>query len=596
MQFDSQEALEAWLTDQPREASVAIAARAAVRALPLAVLIARPIKPRLFENLNCALFRATALAWVAATYRTPINVVLRSASDAAEAAAYAVRADSSAASDAAEAAAYAVRADSAAAADAAAAADVAVRATYAVAADGTRPLARAAARAAAYAARAADAYGADIAWEAVSADARFIVEDGAVPKHVSKRARKLASDEGLWLNDTPGWATDHWHSLREALPREDDWQVWIDWYQRRLDGRSASQDIELVYARVPIEEWEKGPAAANRWIKERLDELRSAEVSEGVQIGDSVEAEVRHLADRLQQDPHGATIHIVGGKARIASVLHEDDAAAARDPQTVQLHDRARVRAAAARDRVQRLANQRGFEGIALTVDELTGLLAGDTLSLAANISTAWELSTAIGTFIERDDAVKAERGGLTSQMDADARETLDQLVTVVAPLVRRFPTARENDEEARRFRQPRDAIEPPKRIVEKAAAEKLIEPRSETILAIAVASAERGDGVQADKSRSWLSSTARNVLLAFILAAAGVGALAKTFGDEVVKDFYEHSQSREKIRRFMLEIEDDAFRLFQGLPPDVGAAVREVYRRLREGNPPPPVDPTYRD
>ena len=66
----------------------------------------------------------------------------------------------------------------------------------------------------------------------------------------------------------------NWWTLETALPREDDWQVWIDWYHRRLNGVSDLVEVELVFATVPDKEREAGPAAANRWIKERLEEFR----------------------------------------------------------------------------------------------------------------------------------------------------------------------------------------------------------------------------------------------------------------------------------------------------------------------------------
>jgi hypothetical protein len=41
----------------------------------------------------------------------------------------------------------------------------------------------------------------------------------------------------------------------------------------RLMGRAHEETYELVFARVPDEEWKKGPAAANAWIKAELSKL-----------------------------------------------------------------------------------------------------------------------------------------------------------------------------------------------------------------------------------------------------------------------------------------------------------------------------------
>ena len=45
------------------------------------------------------------------------------------------------------------------------------------------------------------------------------------------------------------------------------WDVWTKWYEERLRGVSRGQAYELVFPSVPQEEWDKGPAAANAWIK-----------------------------------------------------------------------------------------------------------------------------------------------------------------------------------------------------------------------------------------------------------------------------------------------------------------------------------------
>lgn len=563
-QINSREPLEAWLRAQKPGVAVAIAARTALRVAPLAEEAfpknqdARAIGA--FLDMIGAIFRATALAWVTAVYPTRAKAlrgrdVTRDAARAATPAAHAVNAAAHAVNAAAPARPAGVPSFSNPAPVVNASACDAVNASVSAAATAA----------------------ADI-WSAVSFDVAFI-ESGASPN-------TLASQR-LWPNGAPSWAEDAWKKLRSDLPAKDNWWVWTNWYHTVLSGETLSEEHSLIYVTVPESEWKKGPAAANAWIAARLKE--TGEMAPDPAFDSAA------IEQLLTQDSHGATMEIVDGKARIASALHEDDASAAQDPQTIQLHQSARVRAAVARDRVQRLANQRGFETIAVTVDEFARLLSGDTLSVAANIGTVWELSTAIGTFTERDEEVKAGRGGMTPQMDADARETLDQLLMIAAPFVRRFPTARQNDEEVRLFKQTRESIEAPKRIFEQVSKENLIESQSQMIVVIATGAAERGEGVQAEKSRSWLNKTARNLLIAFMVAAGAAGPLPTKFGEKAAEEFYDHSQSREVIQNFLRETENDAFELFRDLPSDLGGALRELYRRLWQGRGPPPFAPTER-
>ncbi|TDI57404.1 MAG: hypothetical protein E2O93_04790, partial [Alphaproteobacteria bacterium] len=68
------EQLEAWLKEQPPAFSIAIAARAALRILPVLVLEFDAEEPHPPEEIAADLvlpvFRATAVAWVAARYPT----------------------------------------------------------------------------------------------------------------------------------------------------------------------------------------------------------------------------------------------------------------------------------------------------------------------------------------------------------------------------------------------------------------------------------------------------------------------------------------------------------------------------------------------
>jgi hypothetical protein len=73
-------------------------------------------------------------------------------------------------------------------------------------------------------------------------------------------------DLPLWSVSAPRWPVIAWADLQALLPEGEDWKVWIDWYDRRLHGGSRGEDYELVFASVPQEEWNKGPAAASAWI------------------------------------------------------------------------------------------------------------------------------------------------------------------------------------------------------------------------------------------------------------------------------------------------------------------------------------------
>jgi hypothetical protein len=261
LKISSRQELQNWLESLPPEqgrwVAVTIAARAALRVVPLVATDAK--RKRDFENLTFAVFLATALARVAGKYPTCANE-LRGTPNYASTTNAAV--GSTAFGAAANAALFAARAS----VNAAAAANAGHLDNAAAAAAANA--AHFASHTACFRVNANDDNYADELWSAVSRDADFIAAGGT--------AQALASMP-LRADSEPERIGNYWKLLQDALPRKDDWQVWIDWYNRRLEGVSDPEDIELIFATVPDKEREAGPAAANKWIKERLEELRKKE-------------------------------------------------------------------------------------------------------------------------------------------------------------------------------------------------------------------------------------------------------------------------------------------------------------------------------
>jgi hypothetical protein len=100
-------------------------------------------------------------------------------------------------------------------------------------------------------------------------------------------------DLPLWPDRGPAWANAEWISLKTALPKEEDWKVWIDWYEDRPRGGSRGEAHELVFTSVPVDVWKQGPVAANVWISEQLaDQAQSETLRDYIRVEDSVDARV----------------------------------------------------------------------------------------------------------------------------------------------------------------------------------------------------------------------------------------------------------------------------------------------------------------
>ena len=250
--------MEAWLRKQPREVAPILAARAALRVLPL--LQTTEPDERYMRDIVLPSFRATAASWAAAKYPARETELAGRAATAA----FVAVGPNDVTALAANAAAQAVRG--------------------AATTDAFNAAARAAAYAAEAAARAADsgtghsdgfnlkfaeASGADPVtaafWSAVSIDATQ-VEEG-------RTASDIAGSP-LWPQGQPDRLQSLWQEMKAALLADGrDWQEWTIWYDDRLAGRVRDKERELVYVRIEEALWSQGPAIVNAEIKRRIEEL-----------------------------------------------------------------------------------------------------------------------------------------------------------------------------------------------------------------------------------------------------------------------------------------------------------------------------------
>ncbi len=245
---------ENWLREQSAEHVIAIAVRTMLRGVPFVARAARKGDNAkdacVFLTLTSAVFRAHALARIASKYPARANELNAVAHVAA-----ARNAGAAAAANVADIRALGHTAFTFAIAGAAADAALAAPAPLDAAPVATSVYGHVAAFLAA--AAAADP-GARMR---IHADVLALRELGA---------DSLADLPLLSERPPPDWWQSDWERLNAALPSDEDWDVWIDWYKARLRGGSRGEAYELVFASAPQDVWDKGPAAANAWIKAHL--------------------------------------------------------------------------------------------------------------------------------------------------------------------------------------------------------------------------------------------------------------------------------------------------------------------------------------
>lgn len=551
--FSDWRAAEAWFRAQPREVCVAMAARAALRAAPALVTVLRDEADGAQDRHVLAVLRASALCWLASHGRGQPSAAADAARAAAEAAdaAYAYAAADHYARGSIEAA-HAARA----AADTAAADDV-------------DDAANAAFRADAHAAEAAQAPRAaqDIRNIHYARDARAAV-NAATAADAARAARPvdLRSSE-LWLAGRPGQSATDWSALKRILlSRDEDWEVWTDWYEARLRGDAPDLDLEEARLALPEATWEAGPKAVNEAI--------------AALIANHYERQAAALA----QDPRGARFAV--GQAGLT--LRPGDESAAPEADAMAPH----VAAALSRLLERLRLSNRAPPGLLAAAAALLEIVEGGPQAARARSFEMWTQSLTLAQNRVRDDSVKADAHALDEPLDPDSRSALEVAVATVAVYARAFDEVRRFDDALQGFDTPVASPVTQRAVVAGAVEAGALErPSAEVVLKVIIV-AEGGDQ-QGAKAKVGGLLTTRN------LVYAGAGVLltwATPAVQGVIAEVAKDLQVAKAVSKFIRNSREAIDDLLTGAPADVRQAVeaaRAVHPTPRPSRPGPTPRPS---
>ncbi|MBK5952150.1 hypothetical protein CH339_14475 [Rhodobium orientis] len=94
----------------------------------------------------------------------------------------------------------------------------------------------------------------------------------------------------MWDKNTPDWFLLNWKKLkRYLLSNGDHWEVWLDWFERRVQGGTRGTAIERLFVEVPYQMRNAEPAEINAEIARRIREVEAAEPP-----NDTSEAQTTH--------------------------------------------------------------------------------------------------------------------------------------------------------------------------------------------------------------------------------------------------------------------------------------------------------------
>jgi hypothetical protein len=129
------------------------------------------------------------------------------------------------------------------------------------------------------------------------------------------------------------------------------------------------------------------------------------------------------------------------------TTVARDDAEAAQRPETLQRQADARFKAELLAEQAQRLGNQ-AWRGLAQTASRTAKLLNLEPSALAKQASPLWSLSQSLATYAAQDDRLSKTPANANNgePLSADLRRALDDLLTALPVLVRRFPSIQRDD------------------------------------------------------------------------------------------------------------------------------------------------------
>lgn len=132
-------------------------------------------------------------------------------------------------------------------------------------------------------------------WNAVEEDAKLL-EEGVIQGGNPANLGADLSERALWPSGIPIWAGRRWADFKDELPEEEGWRVWIIWYEDRLLGQPAVEQLEFDQVTTSNENWDRGPRIVNAIFQEiREQDSKSIELN-GKSTSMNQEVETRYYS------------------------------------------------------------------------------------------------------------------------------------------------------------------------------------------------------------------------------------------------------------------------------------------------------------
>lgn len=356
------------------------------------------------------------------------------------------------------------------------------------------------------------------------------------------------------------------------------------------------QDQNMIYvgdlAQMTEAEVLRLPGMGRKRLGEIKDSLRNLGLVLGANIPgwppENIEAAVagRDPADTLLRTPQARAGEMFRGTDdRLAidpSAGDQSDREAGASPISVQLQESVRVKLEALTPIASRLGNQEGWKDLAPLCRRLADLLDRPGGQVPNVLGAIYGAALELGSYAEMDAAARKDPQSAVDTLDPSAARPLQDVLTGLAPWLRRFPTIRELDDDAGKFLVAHSSSQASREAFAAAAETELIGNTDAALLNGLLDAGDRGGFVGGKAGRRGILSARNLVLAAAALVVNGVW-------DGAVSEYAGHSIVSHRAGAMLVKAENAILDIASQMPADVRMAIRRVMAQNRPTEPPPP-------
>lgn len=250
-------------------------------------------------------------------------------------------------------------------------------------------------------------------------------------------------------------------------------------------------------------------------------------------------------------------------------------------PVSTQLQETVRRKLETLSSVASRLGNQAGWQGLDPLCHRIADLLDRRGEEVPDVLGSLYGAALELGSYAEMDAAARKDTRSSIEPLDPSAARPLQDVLTSMAPWLRRFPTVRELDDDAGRFLVEQSSARASRDAFTAAATAELIESADAALLHGLLDAGQRGDFIGGKAGRRGILS-ARNLVL---MAASIVGGV---LWDGAVSEYASHSVVAARAGAMLVNAENAVLDVAAAMPADVRMAIRRIMENTRQAEPSP--------